>query len=87
MFEQVQYIIAKAIVVLVAIVMVSAEIAIRSVAFVACTFLFVVCAIFSPVIDKIDNFEVVADFINWGMRPKISWTQKAIKTYKSTLGC
>lgn len=87
MFEQVQYIIAKTIVVLVAIVMVSVEITFRVVALIVSLVLFAVCALLSPVLQDLDNFDVVRDFIKWGLNPKLTWTSNAIKTYKKALGC
>lgn len=87
MFEQFTFIIAKTVVVLVAIVVVSVEIAVRGVSLIVCLALYAVCAIFSPVLQDLDNFDVVKDFIKWGLNPKLTWTPSAIKAYKNALGC
>lgn len=87
MFEQFTFIIAKTVVVLVAIVVVSVEIAVRGVSLIVCLALYAVCAILSPVLQDLDNFDVVKDFIKWGLNPKLTWTPSAIKAYKNALGC
>lgn len=87
MFEQFTFIIAKTIVVLVAIVVVSVEITFRAASLIVCILLYVVCAIFAPVLENLDNFDVVEDFIKWGLNPKLTWTPAAIKAYKKALGC
>lgn len=87
MFEQFTFIIAKTVVVLVAIVVVSVEIAVRGVSLIVCLALYAVCAILSPVLQDLDNFDVVKDFIKWGLNPKLTWTPSAIRAYKNALGC
>lgn len=87
MLEHLHSFLARTIVVIVALAVVSFEIIVKASAFVLCLALYIICAIFSPVLNNLESFDCVADFIKWGLSPKMSWTSKAIKLYKDNLGC
>lgn len=87
MFEHLHSFLARTILVIVALAVVSFEIVVKAFAFVLCLALYLICAFFSPVLNDLDSFECVRDFIKWGLAPKMSWTSKAIKLYKNSLGC
>ena len=80
-------VLAKTIVVIVAIVTVAFELTVKASAWVLCLALYLICALFSPVLNNLESFECVADFIQWGLSPKMTWTTKAIKLYKKSLRC
>ena len=87
MLEHLHSFLARTIVVIVALAVVSFEIIVKASAFVLCLALYIICAIFSQVLNNLESFDCVADFIKWGLSPKMSWTSKAIKLYKDNLGC
>lgn len=87
MFEHLHSFLARTILVIVALAVVSFEIVVKSLTFVLCVALYLICAFFSPVLMNIESFECVRDFIKWGLAPKVVWTSKAIKLYKNSLGC
>ena len=87
MLEHLHSFLARTIVVIVALVVVSFEIVVKAFAFVLCLALYIICALFSPVLNILESFECVGDFIKWGLSPKMSWTSKAIKLYNKSLGC
>ena len=87
MLEHLHSFLARTIVVIVALATVSFEIVVKALAFVLCLALYLICALFSPVLNNLESFDCVEDFIKWGLSPKMSWTSKAIKLYKNSLGC
>ena len=87
MFEHLHLFLARTILVLVALAVVAFEITVKASTFLVCVALYIICAFFSPILNDLDSFDCVRDFIKWGLAPKMSWTSKAIKVYKNSLGC
>ena len=87
MLEHLHPFLARTIVVVIALVAVSFEIVVKALTFILCLALYTIGALFSPVLNNLESFDYVSDFIKWGLSPKMSWTSKAIKLYKKSLGC
>lgn len=87
MFEHLHSFLARTILVIVALAVVAFEITVKALVFVLCVALYLICALFSPVLMNVESFDCVRCFIKWGLAPKMVWTSKAIKLYKNSLGC